>query len=101
MRVRKRDKMDGETAISFAIECFQQFHSRDSCPEWLSRCTTIGYFWDENDNYIVSFSVTPKATNDGVSYFKVSVDPATSETRVLLDSKLSQYAGEDLQGYLK
>lgn len=96
---RKRDKMDGETAMSFAMERFQQLHTRDSCPQWLSRCTTIGFHWDDEDNYTVSFAVTPKETNDAESYFKVVVNPETGETQVLLDRGLSAFSGEDLQGY--
>lgn len=98
-RKRRRDNMDGETAIAFAANCFQQLHPRNECPEWLSRCTTVGYHWDIDDNYILSFTLTPKSTNDAVSYFKVSVDPTTAETKVLLDTGLAMFNGEELQGY--
>lgn len=91
--------MDGQTAMAFAATCFEHIHSRDTCPEWLPRCTSIGYHWDDNDNYIVSFSVTPKSTNNGVSYFKVSVDPISAKTVILLDTGLSAFSGEDLQGF--
>ena len=91
--------MDGETAMAFAGHRFQQLHPRETCPDWLLRCTTISYFWDSDDNYIVSFSVAPKATNDGVSYFTASVDPLSGEIKVLLDSGWSQFSGDEFQGY--
>jgi hypothetical protein len=96
---RKRDHMDGETAMAFAGELFEQLHPRETCPEWLVRCTAISYHWHEDDNYVVSFAVTPNATNDAVSYFKVRVDPTTAETRVLLDTDVSEIVGKDLVGY--
>ena len=46
---RKRDNMDGETAIAFAAHRFEQLHARESCPEWLPLCTSIGYHWDSRD----------------------------------------------------
>ena len=98
-RTRRRDNMDGQTAMAFAADRFEKLHSRDTCPDWLPKCTSIGYHWDDNDNYIVTFSVTPKATNTGVRYFEVSVNPTTAETVVLLDTGPPAFQGEDLQGY--
>lgn len=91
--------MDDETAIAFAIEKFQESHPRELCPEWLSRCTTIGYNKDERGHFVVRFALTPVATNDAVCYFKVSVDPFSAETVVLKDASLSEIVGEELQGF--
>jgi len=98
-KTRKRDKMDDKTAIAFAIDCFVKSHPQESEPEWISRCTAISSHWDDDDNYIIHFCVTPIVTNDAVSYFEVSVNPATAETIVLLDTGLSMYSGEELQGF--
>ncbi len=97
--MRKRNRMDGETAIAFACHQFEQLHPKSSCPEWLARCTMISYHFDSNDIYIVAFSLTPIATNEGTRYFEVSVDPSTGETTVLLDEDLSGFAGIELQGF--
>ncbi|MGV3607914.1 MAG: hypothetical protein ACO1RA_16020 [Planctomycetaceae bacterium] len=92
-------QMDGETAMAFAGHRFQECHPQQTCPEWLGRCTTIGYSKDEHGRFVVSFALTPKATNDAVSYFKVAVDPITAETTVLKDVDLSEFVGKDLQGF--
>lgn len=96
----QRRMMDGETAMAFAGHCFQQLHPKSSCPEWLGRCTTISYRKDESSNYIVSFALTPKATNDAVSYFTVIVDPHTAATTVLVDRDLADFVGEELHGFV-
>ncbi|EAQ79176.1 hypothetical protein [Blastopirellula marina] len=92
-------RMDGETAMAFAGHDFEQRHPKQSCPDWLGRCTTIGYSKDQAGRFVVSFAVTPKATNDAVSYFKVAIDSVTAETEVLLDRDLADFSGEDLQGH--
>ena len=94
-----RSKMDGETAMAFAGQEFERIHPKATCPDWLGRCTAIGYCKDEVGRFVVSFAITPRATNDAKCYFRVTVDPATAETRVLHDSDLSQFSGPDLQGY--
>ena len=91
--------MDGETAMAFAGHCFEQRHPRASCPEWLGRCTTIGYTKDENGKFVVSFSVTPMSTNDAVSYFRVSVDPMSASTLIIKDGDPNGFQGHDLQGF--
>ena len=96
----KRRRMDDETALAFAGDCFQQIHPQSSCPEWLERCTSIGYSYDTERRFVVSFCVTPIITNDAVCYFKVSVDPHTAQTTVLLDRDLTEFVGETLQGFV-
>jgi hypothetical protein len=91
--------MDGETAIAFAGHRFQQLHPKETCPEWFGRCTTISYRFDDKRRFVVSFSVTPIATNDAISYFQVLVDPTTAETVVLLDRSFDEFVGEELQGF--
>jgi hypothetical protein len=91
--------MDGETAIAFAANMFEQLHPKNSCPEWLPRCTVISYHFDDNKNYIVTFSVTPIATNIGTRYFEVLVNASTGETTVQIDEDFSRFIGRELQGY--
>lgn len=95
----KRQRMDGETALAFAGHCFLRLHPRETLPEWLSRCTTMGYTYDQSGDCIVRFAVTPTATNNAVAYFTVSVDSRTAITKVLSDTGWSQFSGEDLHGY--
>jgi len=97
--IRNRRTMDGETAMAFAGHCFQQLHPKTTCPEWLGRCTTVSYTKDDKQRYIVSFALTPNATKDAVSYFRVLVDPNTGETSVLLDRTLVYFMGPELQGF--
>lgn len=92
-------EMDGETAMAFAGHEFERRHPKQECPEWLGRCTTIGYHKDKAGRFVVSFAFTPRGTNDAVSYFRVAVDAVTSQTQVLLDKDLSGFLGEELQGY--
>lgn len=94
-----RDGMDCEAAIAFACHRFEQLHPKAFCPEWLPRCTMIGYHFDCDKNYIVCFSVTPIATNNGIRYFEVSIDSSTGETKVLLDKELPGFIGTELQGF--
>jgi CO/xanthine dehydrogenase Mo-binding subunit len=77
----------------------EEVHPRASWPEWLPRCTGVDVRPDANDNYIVSFCVTPKTAKEGVYFFEVSVDPATGETRILLDADLPAFAGPELHGH--
>jgi hypothetical protein len=79
--------MNGETAIAFAARRFEQLHPRDTWPEWLSRCTIPCYHFDGNDNIVVTFSVTPIATNNGIRYFEVAVDHRQA-TRLSLVTKI-------------
>lgn len=95
----KVPSMDGETALAFAGHCFEQHHPRSTCPEWLGRCTTIGYTKDNDGKFLVSFSVTPKATNDAVCYFRVSVDPRTANTLIISELDPHEFNGCDLQGF--
>lgn len=94
-----RKLMDDVTAMAFAGNAFEQLHPRNTCPEWLPRCTVISYHFDDDKNYIVSFSVTPLATNNAVRYFQVLVNSSTGETAVLIDEGTSSFVGSELQGY--
>ena len=62
----KTDSMNAETAIAFAGHRFEELHPQHECPEWLARCTTIGYSKDERGWFVVRFALTPLATNDAV-----------------------------------
>ena len=94
-----RSPMDEETAMAFAGHCFQQLHPKETVPPWLPRCTVIGWTKDNAGRFVVSFAVTPKATNDAFSYFRVTVDRTTAETTVLEDRDLSTLNGPDFQGF--
>jgi predicted 3-demethylubiquinone-9 3-methyltransferase (glyoxalase superfamily) len=91
--------MDEETAMAFAGHCFQQLHPRETVPLWLPRCTVIGWTKDKFGRFIVSFSITPTATNDAFDYFSVAVDQTTAETTVLEDRDLNTLNGPDFQGF--
>jgi hypothetical protein len=91
--------MDGETAMAFAGEEFEKRHPRETWPEWIRRCTVVSYSKDKQGRFVVSLCVTPKATNDAVAYFEVTVDSETAETTVLIDKDLSSFVGEELQGF--
>ena len=95
----KKVQMDDKTAMAFAGYEFEQRHPKQSWPEWLVRCSTIGYNKDETGRFIMRFSITPLATNDAIPYFIVAIDSVTAEAEVLLDRDISDFSGEDLQGY--
>jgi hypothetical protein len=96
-----RREMDEKTAMAFAGHCFQQHHPKEAVPSWLPRCTVIGWSKDKGGRFVVSFTVTPKATNNAFAYFKVAVDRASAETEVLEDRNLSTLHGPDFQGFLE
>ena len=91
--------MDYETARAFAGDRFEKLHPRSTWPEWLMRCTVLNYTKDAEGRIVVSLAVTPKATNDAFSYFRVAVDRTTAETTVLEDRDLSTLNGPDFQGF--
>lgn len=99
MSSNDRPLMDGETAMAFAGHAFSQRHPRNTCPEWLARCTSIGYSKDDSGRFVVSFCVTPKATNDAVVFFEVAVDRLTAATEILVDRPVTEFSGEQLQGF--
>ncbi len=92
-------QMDEETAMAFAGHRFEQLHPRDTVPAWLPRCTVIGWTKDSEGQFVVSFALTPKATNNAFAYFKVAVDRLTAQTTVLVDRDLYTLHGPDFQGF--
>jgi len=90
--------MDDKTAIAFAGHEFLKLHPQETCPEWLFRCSVISHHRDQQGLYIVSFSVTPIATGNAVTFFRVAVDPSTAETSVLVDQDPGSFVGKELQG---
>lgn len=94
-------EMDDQTALAFAGECFNKLHPRNTWPDWVLPCTVFSHHRDAERRYVVHFSVTPIATRDGVAYFEVAVNPRTGETEVLRNDDLSQFVGEELEGFDK
>jgi hypothetical protein len=95
----QQPQMDEETAMAFAGHRFEQLHPRETVPPWLPRCTVISWTKDREGRFVVSFGVTPKATNNGFAYFKVAVNRSTAETTVLEDRDLTALHGPDFQGF--
>ena len=91
--------MDGVTAMAFAKSKFVELHPLKTHPEWFSRCVTIGYGKDKAGRFVVDFGLTPKATNDAICIFQVSVDRSTAETNILINRGWSEFSGADLQGF--
>lgn len=62
MRTNKKKhsktQMDSETAIAFAGNEFEKRHPREAWPEWLRSCTVIDYHKDQQNRFVVSFSVS-------------------------------------------
>lgn len=85
--------------MAFAGHRFQQLHPRQTVPAWLPRCTVIGWTKDDLGRFVVSFAVTPKATNNAFAYFEVAVDRDTGQTTLLEDRDLSTLHGPDFQGF--
>lgn len=98
-KLTARPPMDEETAMAFAGHRFQQLHPKETVPQWLPRCTVIGWTKDDAGRFVVSFAVTPKATNNAFAYFRVAIDRRTAETTVLEDRDLSALHGPDYQGF--
>jgi len=96
---KSKKLMDDKTAGAFAGDRFEKLHPRDTWPEWLMRCTVPSYTTDREGRIVVSLGLTPKATNNGFSYFRVAVDRTTAETTVLEDRDLSSLHGPDFQGF--
>lgn len=91
--------MDSETARAFVGDRFEKLRPRSTWPEWHMRCTVLNYTKDAEGRIVVSLAVTPKATNDAFSYFRVAVDRTSAETKVLEDRDLSGLNGPDFQGF--
>ena len=90
----ERSRMDGDTAMAFAVSEFEKRHPRETWPEWFAPCTVMGYTRDERDRFVVSFTVTLKEPLredehweklEG-NWYVVRVDPTTSEKLVIFRS---------------
>jgi hypothetical protein len=91
--------MDGETAMAFAGQRFEQLHPRETWPEWLLRCSMASYHKDKTGSFVVSLSVTPVESNNSVKYFEAVVDPSSGDTTVTIDMDVFRFVGSELQGF--
>ncbi len=91
--------MDGETAIAFAGSEFERLHPRETCPDWLPRCTAIGYTLNSDGNFLIYFTVTRIASDEATVYFQAVVDARTAKVKILIDSVPSSFDGSDFIGY--
>jgi tRNA-binding EMAP/Myf-like protein len=95
---KPRPKMDTETAMAFAGHAFESLHPRPSWPYWLRDCLVTSVNRKKNGDYVISFAVTLKGTQDADSLFVVEVDCLSAETKVLVDQSLTKYDVSQLVG---
>ena len=91
-------RMDTETAMAFAGNAFENRHARETWPSWLRDCLVTSVNRRKNGDYVISFAVTLKDTQDADSLFVVEVNCLTAETKILVDESLTKYDVSQLVG---
>jgi hypothetical protein len=88
---RRKPRMNGEMAKAFAGEEFEKRHPREAWPEWLRPCTVISCGKDQQQRFVVSFSVSVKEPLRANEHWEekdgkrqvVKVDPGSLERFVV------------------
>lgn len=98
---RAKPPMDGETAIAFAREAFEQLHP--VVPPWFWRYAAPGGVKLEKggEHYVVGFVWMPRASRSGAErFFEARVNAWNARTTVTLDTPIDKYAEEELMPYV-